>query len=190
MIVKRFDAEPVTRTKQAFVEDVIEGETPHAVQVLHTILTPGRVCVENGFRVRLRSENESLLRQFLAEFNVVVDLAVEDDPDALIGIGHRLVSGGGEINDTQAPPAQSQVGVFAKKRTVIDIRMCDRGYGVFAAEWLNACRSGVSEDVAFVVGAAVTQRVRHLHEQTALNGFTCRREYSGYAAHKQRCRRR
>ena len=32
---------------------------------------------------------------------VIVDLAVEDDPAGLVAIGHRLVGGGGDVDDRQ-----------------------------------------------------------------------------------------
>src|SRR5579859_5024896 len=46
------------------------------------------------------------VNQLLAQFLEVVDLAVEDDPDSSIFIGHGLVSRGREVNDRK--PAMDQ----------------------------------------------------------------------------------
>ena len=41
---------------------------------------------------------------------VVVDLAVEDDPDRPVLVGHRLVAGGREVDDRQAAMAERDAG--------------------------------------------------------------------------------
>jgi hypothetical protein len=47
--------------------------------------------------------------EFLPEIGVIVDLAVERDPDASISIAHRLVGFRGEVYDCE--PAVSQADV-------------------------------------------------------------------------------
>ncbi len=46
------------------------------------------------------------LLELFAQLEGVVDLTIVDDPIALVGIGHRLLGGGGEVNDAEPPMTQ------------------------------------------------------------------------------------
>ena len=45
--------------------------------------------------------------KFLSDFSEVVDLAVESNPDCLIFVGHRLLAGRREIDNTQSFVAET-----------------------------------------------------------------------------------
>ena len=45
--------------------------------------------------------------ELLAELAEVVDLAVEDDPDRLLGVGHRLMAAG-QIDNRQSAKAEAE----------------------------------------------------------------------------------
>ncbi len=55
----------------------------------------------------LRAEPVAAGLQFGPQFLEVVDLAVEDNPDRLLGIGHRLMPSA-EVDDGQAAEAESE----------------------------------------------------------------------------------
>jgi hypothetical protein len=58
-----------------------------------------------------RAKNVTELNEFVTELDVVVYLAVEDDPDRSILIPHRLMTTG-NINDRQAPVAEMYAKLF------------------------------------------------------------------------------
>ena len=67
---------------------------------------PFLVAVNDHFGVRARPEVVPALLELGPQLLEVVDFAVEDDPDRLVGIGHRLVAAG-EIDDRQPPETQA-----------------------------------------------------------------------------------
>src|SRR5262245_57265461 len=58
---------------------------------------------EQDFRVGLRAEDLTETRQFTPQFEIVVDLAVKDEPEICIGISHRLQTGIAQVDDSEAP---------------------------------------------------------------------------------------
>jgi len=65
------------------------------------ITTPQSVGVQDRFRVAERIPAAGALANFRANFKMVVDFAVKDDPIAGFGIGHRLMSRRTQIEDCQ-----------------------------------------------------------------------------------------
>src|SRR5882724_11465421 len=51
-VVKRLDAEMISRAEQLFVARISNGERKIAQQPLHTRRAPGRKCMQNQFGVR------------------------------------------------------------------------------------------------------------------------------------------
>ena len=60
------------------------------------------VEVQQDLGVGVGLEGIALGFELLAQLAVVVDFAVEGDAQAAIGSGHRLGTGGGEIDDGEA----------------------------------------------------------------------------------------
>src|SRR5438874_2419369 len=71
-----------------------------------------------GARAKLMAGRE----QQFAELGEIVDLAIEDDPDGGVLIGHRLVAGGAEVDDAQpAVPERNRLsgsGEYPDSRVV------------------------------------------------------------------------
>src|ERR1043165_2885530 len=64
--------------------------------------------------------------EFGAQFEVVVNLSVEDDPEATVGARHRLVAGGREVDDGEAAEAEGEVEALAAE-------LFERGQAEFGA---------------------------------------------------------
>src|SRR5438552_1350585 len=79
--------------------------------------------MQNSFRIGLRAKTMASLNKVLAQFDEIVDLAVEDNPYRVILIGHRLVPCG-EIDDAQTIERQSDI-TRAIRAAVVWSTMCD-----------------------------------------------------------------
>ena len=66
------------------------------------------VEVDDDFGVGVRAEDVAARDQVASQLAVVVDLAVEDELDRAVLVGHRLVRGGAEVDDAQ--PAEAEPG--------------------------------------------------------------------------------
>ena len=62
--------------------------------------------MDDHFGVGVGAKDVAALLELGAQLLEVVDFAVEDDPDRLVGIGHRLMAAG-EIDDRQPPEAEA-----------------------------------------------------------------------------------
>ncbi|SRR5260370_19767935 len=97
--------------------------------------------MNNGFSVAFGAVAVATGLQVFAQFLVVVNLAVENDPERLIFIGDRLVTG---LNVDNAEAAHGQSDVLLDKETVVigpavDDLLVHRRQGV-AADLLSSIR--------------------------------------------------
>ena len=110
-VVQRLDAIAVARQQQASLAPVPQGQRKHAVEALQRGHAPGRQRIEHHLGVRLAAKPEALGFQLGAQFAKVVDLAVVAEHVAVVGVDHRLVRRGGQVDDRQAPVAQAHVAL-------------------------------------------------------------------------------
>src|SRR5262249_32227107 len=100
-VVERLLAESIAREKEALAPRVPDRVGVHAAQPLQAFGTFLFVEVNQRLRVGRGVELVAARDQIGAQFLVLVDLAVEDDPDAAIFIGDGLVAGI-EVDDGEA----------------------------------------------------------------------------------------
>ena len=98
-VMQRLDAEAVARQKQPPLAGIPDGEGPHAVETKLALLAPLGIGSQDDLAVGVGDEAVTETAEFLAQFNVVVDLAVIGQPVAPLGIGHRLPGPFGEVKD-------------------------------------------------------------------------------------------
>jgi len=84
-----------------------DSEGKHAAQVLDAIAPILLVQMDNGFGVGGGAIAVPTPLQVSPQVQVVVDFAIVGDPDCAILVAHRLVAGGGEVNDGQTAMAQA-----------------------------------------------------------------------------------
>ncbi len=96
--IQRLHPEVVPREQHLAVPPVVEHEGEHAVEPGDALGTVLLVQPEDDLRIRRRLEGVPARAEFVPQFDVVVDLAVEDDHRTLGG--HRLVAAR-EVDDRE-----------------------------------------------------------------------------------------
>ena len=99
--VERLDAESVAHEDGASAVALGDDEGEHAVKALDAILAPLVPGLEDHLRVAVGEEAVAGLLQFLAQFRVIVDAAVEDDGETELRVGHGLGRVLGQIDDLE-----------------------------------------------------------------------------------------
>ena len=114
-VVEGLDAERVPGAEQFAGPGVPDGEGVHAAEPVHHVLAHQGVGLEQHLGVTVGPQGDPLLLQFGGHLDVVVDLAVEEHPEAAVGRAHRLVPGLRQVQDRQPPEAERdiRVGVHA-----------------------------------------------------------------------------
>ena len=81
-----------------------EGE--HADEPVERRLAPLRVGSQQHLGIGVGAETVPGRLKLVAQLEVVVDLAVVDDPVAAVGVGHRLLRRVGEVDDAEPTMAE------------------------------------------------------------------------------------
>src|SRR5881396_2603272 len=105
-VVQRLDAEPIAREEQPPPGPIPEREGEHAIQALDAALAIVFVRVHDRLGVAARPVAVAPRLEARAQRGVVVDLAVVDDPDGLVLVGHGLVTAR-HVDDRQPAMAES-----------------------------------------------------------------------------------
>jgi hypothetical protein len=109
-----------------------EGE--HALQPFGRALAPGVPGLQHHLGVAVGEKGVAQRAQFLAQFPVVVDAAVEHHRQPEHGIGHGLLGALGQVDDLQAPlperdaPMHVQPGAVRATRGLAGVH-CVHGAG-------------------------------------------------------------
>ena len=106
-VVEGFDPETVAGEHQRAGRRVPDREGEHALQVIKRSEATVLVPVYDHFGIRACRERMAARGEVCPELAVVVDLAVEDDPDAPPFARHRLVAGR-EIDDLEPSHGESR----------------------------------------------------------------------------------
>ena len=78
-------------------------ECPHSVQAFQTLRAPLEIAVKQDLGVAGRAERMASRLQLPAQFDEVVNLAVEDQGDGTVDGAHRLVASRRQVENRQAP---------------------------------------------------------------------------------------
>ena len=108
-VVERLDAELVPGAEQLARPAVPDGEGEHAAEPVHHVRADQGVGLQQHLGVAARPQHHALLPQLGSQLQVVVNLAVEDHPVALVGRPHRLMAALRQVDDGQPPEAQRDI---------------------------------------------------------------------------------
>ncbi len=116
-IVKRLDAQAVAGGEEDVAAEIPDGEGEHAAEAGQAIGAVLFVGVEDGFGVAVASVAMAGGFERRAGGGVVEDLAVIDDDEGAVLVGHGLAAAG-EVDDAEAAVAEKSAGAVEKMRVV------------------------------------------------------------------------
>jgi len=103
------DADAVAGQQQTLTPIIPDREGEHAAQMGDAVVAPLLVGVDDRLGVGRGGEPVAVGLELLAQLPEVVDLAVEDDPDAPVLVGDRLIAAG-EVDDGE--PSHAETGAI------------------------------------------------------------------------------
>jgi len=105
--VERLDAQAVAGEDEAFSRFAPERDGEHAAEAGETCGVPFKEGVENGFGVAAGMEAMAVLFELAADFQMIVDFAVEDDAGVAV-VGNDGLITGVEVDNFQTSGAEGK----------------------------------------------------------------------------------
>src|SRR4029077_1180627 len=96
--------------QNATLPTVVQREGEHAVHALEHVDAVAVVQREDDLRVRVRAQPVATLKKVASQLEVVVELAVERDPELAVARAHRLVAAL-DVDDREASVTEADVSV-------------------------------------------------------------------------------
>src|SRR3954454_420104 len=126
-VKQRLDAELIAGEQQSLASGafVVNRERKHAAHAQQEVVAVMLVHAKNDFGVGGRAKRVTKLFEEGALFAEVVELAVVDDADLIVGRRHRLVSGVTDVKDRKPRHAERDVLIF-EYATVVGATMMQR----------------------------------------------------------------
>src|SRR5678815_1582220 len=111
-VIKRLLSETVARAKEPVTRAIVNDERPHAIESLNKCIAPLAVAVQQHFGIGMMCDKLApALRQFRAQFEVIVNLAIEDDANLAVARPHGLRAAT-EIDDRESAKPEKNTRVF------------------------------------------------------------------------------
>jgi hypothetical protein len=107
--VQRLDPKRISHENDLSPAHIGDGKGEDSVQTAKEPNSPLLPAVHERFRVAMGSVNVTAGLELASQFDVVVDLSIEDDPDSSVLVGHRL-GAAFEIDDAEPTVPQHDVG--------------------------------------------------------------------------------
>ena len=104
-VVERLDAEAIPRREERVVEAVPEGEGELAAQLAQAGRAEVLIEVQSDLAIGAGAEAVASALEVLLYALEVVELAIDDDPQALVLAGDRLLAGG-QVDDAESGMAE------------------------------------------------------------------------------------
>ncbi len=104
---QRLDAETVADQREGLRGIVPDAEGEHAAEAGdESVDAPLLITAQEDFGVAMGAESVAAFFEFLAEFEEIIDAAVENQADFAVVGEHGLVAGGAEVDDGEAAVAE------------------------------------------------------------------------------------
>ena len=113
LVVQRLDSEDIARKHQLLFLGIPDGDGEHAAQTFEHARSPGFIAMHDGLGVAVGLELVAHALKLGTQLLEVVDLAVERDSHAAIGVLHGLVAAL-KVDDGQAAKAHCHIIVNEK----------------------------------------------------------------------------
>jgi hypothetical protein len=115
--VQRLDADAIARQQQPPADAVPQRKREHAAQVVDAVRPVLLIQVQDGLAVGARAVGVAARFQARPVLGMVIDLSVEDEPQAAILVAHRLIARD-EVDDAQPSEPEAQPSVWRDGVTV------------------------------------------------------------------------
>src|SRR5207237_9810060 len=112
-IIEGLDSQPVTRDEEAARVAIPNCESKHPAQMLNAVAAVLFIQMDNRFSIALRAITVAPRLELRAQFAVIIDFAVIDDPQALILVADGLMPSA-HIDNAEAPHCQADVALDKK----------------------------------------------------------------------------
>ena len=106
--VERLLPEPISREHQLALIAIPDGDREHAAQVVNEVHALVFVEVDEHLGIRLGAKTVSSRQQAVTQLPIVVDFAVERDPDPAVLVRERLLSGR-QTDDAEAAVTETDL---------------------------------------------------------------------------------
>src|SRR6516162_3908473 len=106
-VIDQLDSHGVPGDDEALFVHIPDGQAKHPIQATENLRSPLLVPMDNHLGVRVCSKCMTTSQQIGANFLEIVNLAIENHPDLLLKVRHRLMTSG-QINDRKTPEAESE----------------------------------------------------------------------------------
>src|ERR1700722_4198761 len=90
-IVQRLFPQAITHQEKPASSLIVERESKHPPQLLHALRPILFVKMNDDFGIGMRGEEMTACLEFGSQIQKVINLAVENNPDALVFVEYRLV---------------------------------------------------------------------------------------------------
>src|SRR5690349_7719668 len=124
--------------------------------MLDTRIAPLLIRGEYYLRVRRRFEVVLLLSEFSAQFFVVVNLAVENDPELSVVAHHRLMAAWRQVKDRETAKPKSQIETIGLE--AIEMRQAEPVVRIKSRTRQRTAGTCVDQQITFIVRSAVPDR--------------------------------
>ena len=104
-VEERLLTKVIARCEQPLLARIPECESEHAAQVLEQTIAVRFVQADDHFAIAHRHESMAVRLELLAQLQVVVDLAVANQPDRALGIAQRLPPAL-QVDDRESPVSE------------------------------------------------------------------------------------
>src|SRR5918993_5556619 len=133
-VIQRLDPEPIASDQQPALAAIPDSKCEHTLQPVEARGSVGFVQMKNRLGIAPGPVTMARSFHFTTEHGVVVDFTVENDPQTVVFVGHRLMSAV-EIDDGQATMGQTYRSVQPHPRSVRTTVLLHRRHA-FQARWL------------------------------------------------------
>src|SRR4051812_44313428 len=118
-IEQRLLTRAIAGQQHAPSRSIVQRERKHPVQPAEAVVTPLEICLEYDLGIRRGAKHVLACFELTPDFLIVIDLAVEDDLEAVRRISHGLPAGWRQVNNREPPVPQRNQTVLRRPRTLI-----------------------------------------------------------------------
>ena len=109
IVVKRLLADAVTRQQQTALVAVPDDNREHASQLREALFSILLIEMDDSFGIRPGCKPVSFGDEFLAKVSIVIDFAIQQDPDGAVLVADWLMTSS-DVDDAEPPMPQSDPG--------------------------------------------------------------------------------